>query len=85
MRRPANLEAVAFWPLTQLAQLLRTRAVTSTALTTMYLARLKRYNPQINCVASLTEERALREAAAADAEIAAGKVSRRCCTGSPTA
>ena len=73
VRRPANLEAVAFWPLTQLAQLLRTRALTSTALTTMYLARLKRYNPQINCVASLTEERALREAAAADAEIAAGR------------
>ena len=73
VRLPASLEAVAFWPLTQLARLLRTRAITSTALTTMYLARLKRYNPQINCVASLTEERALREAAAADSEIAAGK------------
>jgi Asp-tRNA(Asn)/Glu-tRNA(Gln) amidotransferase A subunit family amidase len=72
-RPPTNVEAVAFWPLTQLAQLLRSRALTSTALTAMYLARLKRYNPQINCVASLTEERALREAAAADAEIAAGK------------
>ena len=72
-RAPTTLEAVAFWPLTQLAQLLRSRVVTSTALTAMYVARLKRYNPQINCVASLTEERALREAAAADAEIAAGK------------
>src|SRR5262249_14347083 len=41
--------------------------------TKMYVERLKRYNAQINCVASLTEERALREAAAADAEIAAGK------------
>jgi Asp-tRNA(Asn)/Glu-tRNA(Gln) amidotransferase A subunit family amidase len=73
VRLPANLEAVAFWPLTQLARLLRTRAVTSTALTKMYLDRLKRHNPQINCVASLTEDRALREAAAADREIAAGK------------
>jgi Asp-tRNA(Asn)/Glu-tRNA(Gln) amidotransferase A subunit family amidase len=73
VRRPSNLEAVAFWRLTELAALLRTRAVTSTALTSMYIARLKRYNPQINCVASLTEERALREAAAADQEIAAGK------------
>src|SRR5262245_12171860 len=73
VRRPANLEAVAFWSLTHLAQLLRTRDVTSTALTKMYLARLKRYNPQINGVASLTEDRALREAATADAEIAGGK------------
>jgi Asp-tRNA(Asn)/Glu-tRNA(Gln) amidotransferase A subunit family amidase len=73
VRAPARLETVAFWPLTRLAQLLRTRAVTSTALTTMYLERLKRYNPQLNCVASLTEERALREAAAADKEIAAGR------------
>jgi Asp-tRNA(Asn)/Glu-tRNA(Gln) amidotransferase A subunit family amidase len=73
VRVPPLLEAAAFWPLTQLAQLMRTRAVTSTALTKMYLARLKRYNPQINCVASLTEERALREASAADREIAAGK------------
>ena len=73
VRLPTNLEAVAFWPLTHLAHLLRTRALTSTALTTMYIARLKRYNPQINCVVSLTEERALREAAAADKEIAAGK------------
>jgi Asp-tRNA(Asn)/Glu-tRNA(Gln) amidotransferase A subunit family amidase len=73
VRLPTSLEAVAFWPLTHLAQLLRTRAVTSTALTMMYIARLKRCNPQINCVAALTEERALREAAAADTEIAAGK------------
>src|SRR4051812_20923667 len=47
--RAASPEAVAFWPLTHLAQLLRTRALTSTALTRMYIARLKRYNPQINC------------------------------------
>src|SRR5262249_44696957 len=73
VKLPANLETAAFWPLTQLAHLLRQRAVTSTALTRMYLARLKRYNPQINGVASLTEERALREAAAADAEIAGGR------------
>lgn len=73
VRRPANIEAVAFWPITHLAQLLRTRQITSTALTEMYLARLKRHNPQLNCVAQLTEERARTEAAAADKEIAGGK------------
>ena len=39
----------------------------------MYLARLKRLDPQLHCVITLTEERALKQAAAADAEIAAGK------------
>jgi len=70
--RPKNLEAVAFWPVTHLAFLLRTRKASSVELTTMYLERLKRYNAQLNCVASLTEERALSEARAADREIAAG-------------
>jgi Asp-tRNA(Asn)/Glu-tRNA(Gln) amidotransferase A subunit family amidase len=71
--RPRNLEAVAFWPVTHLARLLRTRQVTSTELTRMYLERLTRYHPQLNCVAALLEERGLREAAVADREIGAGR------------
>jgi Asp-tRNA(Asn)/Glu-tRNA(Gln) amidotransferase A subunit family amidase len=71
--RPADLEALAYWPLTHLAQLLRTRAVTSTELTRMYLARLHRYNEKLNCVVTFLDELALSQAAAADAQIAAGK------------
>ncbi len=71
--RPANLETAAFWPVSHLARLLQTRQVTSVALTTMYLSRLKQHNGALNCVAALTEERALAEAAAADVEIAAGR------------
>ena len=71
--RPRNLQAVAFWPVTHLARLIRARQLTSVELTTMYLDRLKRYNGQLNCVAALTEDRAMAEAAAADREIAAGK------------
>src|SRR6202043_1743782 len=44
-----------------------------TTLTKMYLARLKRFDPMLHCVITLTEERALKQAAAADREIAAGK------------
>ena len=73
LRRPQNLEDAAYWPLTHLAHLLQSRQVTSVELTTMYLARLKRYNGQLNCVAALTEERAMQEAAAADRSIASGK------------
>src|SRR5258708_9826818 len=39
----------------------------------MYLARLKKYDPQLHFVITLTEERAMEHAAAADREIAAGK------------
>jgi Asp-tRNA(Asn)/Glu-tRNA(Gln) amidotransferase A subunit family amidase len=73
VRRPDNLESAAFWSVSQLARLVQTRQITSVELTTMFLGRLKRYNDQLNCVATLTEERARAEAATADKEIAAGK------------
>ncbi len=72
-QRPSTLEDVAFWPVTQLAQLLRTRQVTSLELTEMYLARLKRYDGKLQCVVTLTEERALAQAKQADEEIANGR------------
>jgi Asp-tRNA(Asn)/Glu-tRNA(Gln) amidotransferase A subunit family amidase len=68
----ANAEALAFLTVRELAELVRARRVTSTTLTRMYLARLKRYDSKLHFVVTLTEERALQQAAAADAEIAAG-------------
>ncbi len=73
VRRPANLEEAAFWPVTQLAHLIRTRQATSVELTEMYLARLHRYNDKLNCVVTFLDELALAQAKQADAEIAAGR------------
>jgi len=73
VKRPADLEEVAFWPITQLAQLLKTRQVTSTELTQMYLARLHKYNAKLNCVVTFLDDVALAQAKQADSEIAAGK------------
>jgi len=70
--RPADLEEAAFYPVTQLAELIRSRQVTSLELTEMYLARLKRYDPALKCVAAYTEELAIAQATRADAEIARG-------------
>ncbi|HJP60341.1 MAG TPA: amidase [Gemmatimonadaceae bacterium] len=70
---PSDLEALAFLPVTELSDLMRRQRVTSMQLTQMYLARLKKYDPVLRCVISLTEDRALRQAAAADAEIKRGK------------
>ncbi len=70
--RPEDLEELAFLPVTQLAGLLRTRQVTSLELTEMYLARLKRYAPVLECVACYTEDLAYEQARRADDEIARG-------------
>jgi Asp-tRNA(Asn)/Glu-tRNA(Gln) amidotransferase A subunit family amidase len=71
--RPKNLEDVAFWTVTQLAALVRTRQATSVELTEMYLARLKRYNPKLLCAITLTEDLGMSQAREADKEIAAGR------------
>ncbi len=73
LKRPDNLEDVAFWPIGKLAALIERKLVTSTELTQMYLARLKRYQPTLNFYVTLTEDLALQQAADADREIKAGK------------
>jgi Asp-tRNA(Asn)/Glu-tRNA(Gln) amidotransferase A subunit family amidase len=70
---PGNIEDVAFYSVRQLAELVRTKKVSSMALTEMYLERLKRYDPTLKFVITLTEERAKAQARQADTEIAAGK------------
>ena len=73
VERPSRLEDVAFWPVRALAELVRTRKVTSVELTEMYLERLRRYDPILQCVISVMDARALDQARRADREIAAGR------------
>ena len=69
----SSLEDLAFATIPQLAELIRTRRVSSVDLTKMYLERLKRYGPKLICVVTLTEELALAQAANADLEIKRGR------------
>lgn len=71
--RPADLNDLAFYSIGELAELIRTRQVSATELTVLCLERLRRFDPQLHCVITLTEETALQQAAKADAEIKAGK------------
>jgi Asp-tRNA(Asn)/Glu-tRNA(Gln) amidotransferase A subunit family amidase len=71
--RGSSLDDLAFQPVTALAALVQKRDISSTDLTKMYLERLKKYGPKLNCVVTLTEELALQQAAQADREIKAGK------------
>jgi Asp-tRNA(Asn)/Glu-tRNA(Gln) amidotransferase A subunit family amidase len=70
---PKNLEDLCFESARHLAELVRTRKVSSLALTEMYLGRLKRYDPLLHFVITFTEERAIAQAKEADRDIAAGK------------
>jgi len=73
LKKPANLEDLAFLPLRQLAELIRTRQVSSVELTKMYLERLHRYQPKLNFVVTFLDEVGLAQAKQADTEIAAGR------------
>lgn len=73
VHRPADLEQVAFWPVTRLSELIRTRQVTSMELTQMYLGRLREHGPKLEAVITLTEELAMRQARRADEDLAIGR------------
>lgn len=69
---PENLDDLAFYPVTALAQLIRSQKITSVELTNLYLDRLKKHGPRLECVITLTEDLALEQAKRADEEIRTG-------------
>jgi Asp-tRNA(Asn)/Glu-tRNA(Gln) amidotransferase A subunit family amidase len=69
---PSDDETIAYAPVTELSRWIETRALSSERLTTIYLERLKRFNPQLRCVITLTAERGLAQARRMDHEIATG-------------
>ena len=73
VKMPSDKNDLAFYNVRQLAELIHTKKISSVELTKFYLERLKKYYPQLQCVVTLTEDLALKQAARADAEIATGK------------
>jgi Asp-tRNA(Asn)/Glu-tRNA(Gln) amidotransferase A subunit family amidase len=70
---PTNLDDLAYYSVSELSTLIRQRKITSVELTKFFLDRLKRFDPELHCVITLTEDRAMRQAQQADQEIAAGQ------------
>jgi len=68
-----SVEDLAFATVPQLAELIRTRKVSSVELTRMYLSRLKKYGPKLLCIVTLTEDLAMTQAQAADNDLKRGK------------
>ncbi|MGE5399486.1 MAG: amidase [Ignavibacteriales bacterium] len=73
VKMPPNIEDLAYYSIGELAYLLKNKRVTSEALTRMYIDRLKKYGPKLECVITLTEDLALKQARQADKEIASGR------------
>lgn len=71
-QKPGSDEDVAFLPVTELSALIRTKQISSIELTNLYLGRLRKFNEVLNCVVTLTEDTALKQARRADRELAAG-------------
>jgi Asp-tRNA(Asn)/Glu-tRNA(Gln) amidotransferase A subunit family amidase len=69
---PSSDEQIAFAPLTKLSRWIETRKLSSERLTNIYLSRIERFNPKLNCIITLTRDHALKQAKRADAEIASG-------------
>lgn len=70
---PTNAEDLAFLPAHRISALIHARKITSRQITDIYLERLKRLNPKLNCVVTLMEESARAEADARDMELRAGR------------
>ncbi len=70
---PSRSEDIAFAPVTKLSRWLEQHKLTSERLTNIYLDRLRRYDPKLRCVITLTKELAIEQARRADAEISRGK------------
>ncbi len=58
--------------ITEVLEKLKSRAISATELTKAYLDRIEKYGAELNCYITITPERALADAAAADARYADG-------------
>jgi Asp-tRNA(Asn)/Glu-tRNA(Gln) amidotransferase A subunit family amidase len=70
---PSNVNELAFYSIGELAELIRTKQISSVELTQFYIERLEKYDPALHCVITLTENRAMKQSKLMDEELAAGK------------
>ncbi len=71
--KPAWEPDLAFMSIPELASLIHSGEISCLALTEFYLNRLKKFDPQLHCVVTLTEAHAIEQAKKMDTELAAGR------------
>jgi len=70
---PAADIDIAYAPVTSLSRWIERGELSSERLTRIYLERIRRIAPKLECIITITEDLALKQAKQADAEISAGK------------
>ncbi len=73
VQMPANKNDLSFYSILQLASLIKNKKISSVALTQFFIDRIKKFGDSLQCVITVTEEIAMKQAKEADAEIAKGK------------
>ena len=66
IKRPSNINDLAFYNINQLGSLLRNKSITSVELTKFFIQRLKKFGDTLHCIVSFTEEIAMQQAKQAD-------------------
>ena len=69
---PVNKNELAFYSIPQLASLILNKKISSVNLTKFFIDRLKKWGDTLECVITLTEDLALKQAQQADDELKAG-------------
>ncbi|GAJ04554.1 unnamed protein product, partial [marine sediment metagenome] len=69
---PEYKEELAFYSVSELSVLIKTKKITSTDLTKFFLNRLKKFGDTLHCIITLTEELGFKQAQKADEELANG-------------
>lgn len=72
MNHTVTTTDLCFWTATELAAAIRRRDVSAREVVTAHLEQIERVNPAVNAIVTLVPERALEQAAEADARLAAG-------------
>jgi Asp-tRNA(Asn)/Glu-tRNA(Gln) amidotransferase A subunit family amidase len=70
---PKRDDDIGFAQIAELSHWIHTKQITCTALTQLYLKRLKQFDKLLRCVITLTPNRALRQARMLDEELIAGR------------
>jgi len=69
---PVNKNELAYYSVTQLASLIKSKKISSVELTNFFLQRLKKWGDTLECIITLTEDLALQQAKQADEELKKG-------------
>ncbi len=73
-KSPPDRHEIVFLSACQIAELIRTRVITSTEVVEAYLDQIRRFNPALNAIVTLDEQGAMKRAMEADAALAKGTI-----------